>query len=443
MKMPRPLEAPDRLRVSVVGTGYLGTTHAVSMAQLGHDVVAMDIEQEKIAMLSECELPFFEPGLAELLRKCVEVGRLRFTSSYDDVSEADIHFVCVGTPQLHGSFNADLRLVETAFTELARRVTRPTIIVGKSTVPAGTALRMADAVRDLAGGGQVEVAWNPEFLREGHAVEDALQPDRLIFGVKSPRAERLLRAVYRPIIEGGCPVMVTDYATAELVKVSANTFLAMKISFINAMAQICEATGAAVLPLAEALGYDDRIGRRFLSPGLGFGGGCLPKDVRALYACATDLGLDDVATFIRQIDVINLSRRDRALTLGRELLGGSYARKRVCVLGAAFKPNTDDVRDSPALAVAVAAHREGAQVVMHDPVAMNSARRIHPEIEYADTVVTAAREVDLVMLLTDWTDFEEMDPALLSGVVRSRNVLDGRNVLTPERWRSAGWTYRA
>ena len=443
VKMPRPLESPDCRRVSVVGAGYLGTTHAVSMAQLGHDVVAMDIEREKIAMLSECELPFFEPGLAELLRKSMEAGRLRFTTSYDDVAEADVHFVCVGTPQLPGSFNADLRPVETAFTELARRVTGPTIIVGKSTVPVGTALRMADAVGRHAAGGQVEVAWNPEFLREGHAVEDALQPDRLIFGVKSPQAEQLLRAVYRPIIEDGCPVMVTDYATAELVKVSANTFLAMKISFINAMAQICEATGAAVLPLAEALGYDDRIGRRFLSPGLGFGGGCLPKDVRALCACATDLGLDDVAAFIRQVDAINLSRRDRALALGRELLGGTYAHKRVCVLGAAFKPNTDDVRDSPALAVAVAAHQEGAQVIMHDPVAMNSARRIHPEIEYADTIVTAAREADLVMLLTDWTDFEDMDPALLSGVVRSRNVLDGRNVLTPEHWRSAGWTYRA
>ncbi|MEV1241444.1 UDP-glucose/GDP-mannose dehydrogenase family protein [Nonomuraea sp. NPDC049750] len=443
MKISQSLESSDRLQVSVIGAGYLGTAHAVGMAQLGHDVVAMDIDKEKIARLSACELPFFEPGLGELLRKSVEAGRLRFTASYDDVAEADVHFVCVGTPQLPGSFNADLRWVETAFAELARRVSGPAIIVGKSTVPVGTARRMADVVRHQTDGGRVEVAWNPEFLREGHAVQDTLQPDRLIFGVESQWAEQLLRAVYQPIIEDGCPLVVTDYATAELVKVSANAFLAMKISFINAMAQICEATGGAVLPLAEALGYDDRIGRRFLGPGLGFGGGCLPKDVRALYACATDLGLDEVATFIRQIDAINLSRRDRALALGRELLGGTYEGRRVCVLGAAFKPNTDDVRDSPALAVAVAAHREGARVTMHDPVAMTSARLAHPEIEYADTIVTAASEADLVMLLTDWTEFQDMDPALLSNVVRGRNVLDGRNALAPERWRAAGWSYRA
>ncbi|WP_433445538.1 UDP-glucose dehydrogenase family protein [Nonomuraea sp. CA-141351] len=427
--------------MSVIGCGYLGASHAVGMAQLGHDVIALDIDKDKIAALSACELPFFEPGLGELLRKSVESGRLRFTTSYDEIAGSDVHFVCVGTPQLAGSFNADLRWVESAFVELAQRVTEPAIIVGRSTVPVGTARRMADVVRGH--GSRAEVAWNPEFLREGRAVEDTLQPARLVFGVESPQAEQLLRAVYRPIIEDGSPVVVADYATAELVKVSANAFLATKISFINAIAQICEATGADVLRIAEALGYDNRIGRDFLGPGLGFGGGCLPKDIRALYACAADLRLADVATFIRQIDVINASRRDRALSLGRELLGGSYAEKRVCVLGAAFKPNTDDVRDSPALAVAVAAHQEGARVVVHDPVATESARGVHPEIEYADRIVMAARDADLIMLLTDWTDFADIDPVQLSGVVRCRNMLDGRNVLTPERWRSAGWTYRA
>ncbi|MEV0231183.1 UDP-glucose/GDP-mannose dehydrogenase family protein [Nonomuraea sp. NPDC050786] len=425
----------------MIGCGYLGTSHAVGMAQLGHDVIALDIDEDKIAALSACELPFYEPGLGELLRKNVESGRLRFTTSYDEIAGADVHFVCVGTPQLAGSFNADLRWVESAFAELARRLTEPAVIVGRSTVPVGTARRMADLVRGHTG--RVEVAWNPEFLREGRAVEDTLQPARLVFGVESPQAERLLRAVYRPIIEDGCPVVVGDYATAELVKVSANAFLATKISFINAIAQICEATGADVLRIAEALGHDVRIGRDFLGPGLGFGGGCLPKDIRALYACAADLGLADVATLIRQIDVVNTSRRERAFAVGRELLGGSYAEKRVCVLGAAFKPNTDDVRDSPALAVAVAAHEAGARVVVHDPVAMESARRVHPEIEYADTVLMAARDADVIMLLTEWTDFADIDPVQLSGVVRCRNMLDGRNALTPERWRSAGWTYRA
>ncbi|MDP4511948.1 UDP-glucose dehydrogenase family protein [Nonomuraea turcica] len=442
-KLSQPLESSGCLRVSVIGAGYLGTTHAIGMALLGHDVVAMDIEKEKIAQLSSCELPFFEPGLGELLRKCMELGRIRFTTSYDDAAEADIHFVCVGTPQLPGSLNADLRWVETAFIELARRVCGPAIIVGKSTVPTGTARRMAEIVRRHSADRRVGVAWNPEFLREGCAIEDTLRPNRLIFGVESPHAEKLLRAVYQPIIERGCPVVVTDYATAELAKVSANAFLAMKISFINAMAQICEATGAAVLPLTETLGYDDRIGRRFLGPGLGFGGGCLPKDLRALCACAADQGLDDVASLFRQVDAINLSRRHRALALGRELLGGTYAGKRVCVLGAAFKPNTDDIRDSPALAVGVAAYREEAYVVIHDPVAMNSAKRVHPELEYAETIVEASRDSDLIMLLTEWTEFIDMDPALLSTAVRSRNIFDGRNALTAERWHSAGWNYRA
>ncbi|MFC6086315.1 UDP-glucose dehydrogenase family protein [Sphaerisporangium aureirubrum] len=437
------MSAPERLTVSVVGTGYLGTAHAAGMAQLGHDVVAMDVDAEKIALLSACELPFFEPGLGALLRKGVESGRLRFTTSYDDLAGAGAHFVCVGTPQAPGSCAADLRWVEAAFGELAARLTGPALIVGKSTVPAGTARRMAETVRRITGGDRVEVAWNPEFLREGHAVEDTLRPDRLVFGVETPRAEKVLREVYRPVIEEGCPVVVADYATAELVKVSANAFLAMKISFINAIAQVCEATGAAVLPLAEALGYDDRIGPRFLGPGLGFGGGCLPKDIRALYSCAGDLGLDEVAAFLRQVDVINLGRRDRVLALGRDLLGGSYAGARVCALGAAFKPNTDDVRDSPALAVASAAQAEGARVVVHDPVAVDGARRLRPDLVYADSILTAARGADLVLLLTDWTEFENLDPAVLSPVVRRRNMVDGRNLLIPARWRAAGWAYRA
>jgi UDPglucose 6-dehydrogenase len=438
-------EGAGRLRVSVIGTGYLGTAHAVGMAELGHDVIGMDVDPEKIALLSACEVPFFEPGLSELLRKNVEAGRLRFTGSYDEVAAgADIHFVCVGTPQLPGSLDADLRWVETAFTELSRRLAGPALVVGKSTVPVGTAKRMAEIVRrHAAGDGRVEVTWSPEFLREGHAVEDTLRPDRLVFGVESAWGEQLLRRVYGPVIRDGCPVVTTGYATAELIKVSANAFLGMKISFINAIAQICEASGADVLPLAEALGYDERIGGRFLGPGLGFGGGCLPKDLRALLACASDLGLRDVADFLRQIDTINLSRRARALAIGRELLGGAYAGRRVCLLGAAFKPNTDDVRDSPALAVAEAVHHEGGEVVIHDPVATGSARRSHPHLGYADTLAGAARDADLVMLLTDWTEWHDMDPAVLDKWVRGRNMVDARNVLAPERWRSAGWNYRA
>lgn len=430
--------------MSVIGTGYLGTAHAVGMAELGHDVIGMDVDREKIAALSACEVPFFEPGLTELLRKNVEAGRLRFTASYDEVAaDADIHFVCVGTPQLPGALGADLRWVESAFTELSARLTGPALVVGKSTVPVGTARRMAEVVRrHAADGAPVEVTWSPEFLREGHAVEDTLRPDRLVFGVASARGERLLREVYRPVIEHHCPVVVTDYATAELIKVSANTFLAMKISFINAIAEICEAAGADVLPLAAALGHDERIGGSFLGPGLGFGGGCLPKDIRALLACASELGLGDVAAFLHQIDVINLRRRTRVVDVGREVLGGRYAGRRVCVLGAAFKPDTDDVRDSPALAVAQAVHDEGAEVVVHDPVAAGGAARSHPRLRYAGTLAGAAKDADLVMLLTDWTEWRGMDPAVLEPWVRERNIVDARNALSPSRWRSAGWNYR-
>ncbi|MFD8564437.1 UDP-glucose dehydrogenase family protein [Streptosporangium canum] len=433
------------MRVSVIGTGYLGTAHAVGMAQLGHDVIGMDTDRDKVARLSAGEIPFYEAGLGELLRKNAEAGRLRFTSSYREAAaEADVHFICVGTPQLAGSFRADLRWVEAAFTELASHLRGPAMVVGKSTVPVGTARRMADTVRRHAtSADEIEVAWNPEFLREGRAIEDTLRPDRLIFGVGSPRAEELLRGVYRPVIEAGCPVVVTDYETTELVKASANAFLAMKISFINAMAQICEATGADVLRLAEGLGHDDRIGRSFLGPGLGFGGGCLPKDLRALMACASHLELHDVAAFLGQIDTINLGRRLRVVAVGRDLLAGSYEGKRVCVLGAAFKPNTDDIRDSPALAVALAVHQEGADVVVHDPVAGDNVRRLHAELEFADSLLAAARGADLVMLLTDWTEFRDMDPAALTPLVRNQNVVDARNALAPGRWRSAGWNYRA
>ncbi|MEU7856537.1 UDP-glucose/GDP-mannose dehydrogenase family protein [Nonomuraea sp. NPDC049141] len=434
-----------RPRISVIGTGYLGTTHAVGMASLGYEVTGMDIDQNKIAMLVDGEAPFYEPGLTELLRKNIEAGRLRFTTSYEKaVADADVHFVCAGTPQLAGSYRADLRWVEAAFTDLAPHLHGPALVVGKSTVPVGTARRMAEIVRRHAPSGAYhEVAWNPEFLREGRAVEDTLRPDRLVFGVASPWAEELLYRVYQPIIEDDCPAVVTDYETAELVKTSANAFLGLKISFINAMAQICEATGGDVLRLAEALGHDDRIGHAFLGPGLGFGGGCLPKDIRALLACTTDLGLHDVATLLAQVDAINLSRRSRTVALGRELLDGSYEGKNVCVLGAAFKPNTDDVRDSPALAVAIAVQQEGAEVVVHDSVAGANARRTHPELAYADSLVEAAQDADLVMVLTDWTEFRSMDPAVLSPLVRRRTVVDARNCLSPESWRAAGWEYRA
>jgi UDPglucose 6-dehydrogenase len=414
------------------------------MVELGYEVIGMDVDEPKIEQLRAGQVPFFEPGLPELLGKHIDGGRLRFTTSYAEVADfADVHFVCVGTPQRPGELAADLTYVEAAMTGLAEHLTRKVLVVGKSTVPAGTAERMQRLLTAQAPGTGVELAWNPEFLREGFAVEDTLRPDRLVFGVRTAWAEQQIRAALAPVIETGCPVVVTDFATAELVKVAANSFLATKISFINAMAEVCEATGADVTQLAEAIGYDARIGRRFLNAGLGFGGGCLPKDIRAFIARAQELGVDQAVSFLREVDQINLRRRARTLEFGQNLLDGSYRGARVAVLGAAFKPNSDDIRDSPALDVAAAAHALGAGVVGYDPQAGANARRAHPELEFADSLHEAVRGADLVMLLTEWQEFQTMQPEAIGQLVSRRNLVDGRNVLDPAQWRAAGWRYRA
>ena len=431
-------------KLSVLGTGYLGATHAVAMVELGYDVIGLDVDEAKVARLTAGDVPFFEPGLPELLRKALDSGRLRFTTSYQEVADfADVHFVCVGTPQRPDGYAADLTYVEAAFSTLAPLLDRRALVVGKSTVPAGTAQRMSELVASLAPSDEVEVAWNPEFLREGFAVEDTLHPDRLVFGVQSAAAEEALRAAFAPVISSGTPVVVTDFATAELVKVAANSFLATKISFINAMAEVCEVVHADVTALSEALGYDSRIGKRFLHAGLGFGGGCLPKDIRAFMARAEELGAQDALAFLEEVDAINKRRRARAIDLGRELLDGDYAGKRVCVWGAAFKPNSDDIRDSPALDVAAAAQKLGAAVIVYDPEAMENAKRTHPQLAMASSALEAARNADVLLLLTEWSEFRETDPSMLASVVAAPHIVDGRNALDPATWRAAGWTYRA
>ncbi|MBV9292172.1 MAG: UDP-glucose/GDP-mannose dehydrogenase family protein, partial [Frankiales bacterium] len=382
-------------RLSVIGTSYLGATHAACMAELGYDVVGLDVDEVKVARLMSGEVPFFEPGLEELLRKNLDTGRLRFTTSYDDIVDADVHFVCVGTPQRADSHAADLSFVFSVVDELAPRLTRPCVVVGKSTVPVGTA--EAIAARLLAegpAGSDVELVWNPEFLREGWAIEDTLRPDRLVFGVQSEQGERVMRDVFGPIIGEGVPVVITDLATAQLVKVAANAFLATKISFINAMAEVCEVTHADVKKLSEALSHDSRIGGRFLHAGLGFGGGCLPKDIRAFMARADELGVDQALSFLREVDAINQRRRARMVDLALESVDGDLAGRRVGVLGASFKPNSDDIRDSPALDVASRIKERGAHVTVYDPAALDVARRHYPALTYAESAVDAARDAD-------------------------------------------------
>jgi UDPglucose 6-dehydrogenase len=428
-------------RVTVVGTGYLGLTHAVCLADLGHEVLGIDVDEDKIAKAANGEAPFFEPGLEPLLRKNLDAGRLRFTTSFAEAGAfGQVHFLCVGTPEAE-SGRADLGFVHAAAGALAPHLTSPCLIVGKSTVPVGTARQVMNRVRAIAPAGhRVDLAWNPEFLREGHAVQDSLTPDRIVLGVTSDRAEALLREVYAMPLAGGVPLLVMDLETAELVKVAANAFLATKISFINAMAEVCEAAGADVIPLAEALGYDARIGRRFLSPGLGFGGGCLPKDVRAFRATASALDVDSLVSLLSSVDAINQGRRDRVVSLARETAGGTLDGKRVAVLGVAFKPNSDDVRDSPSLAVCERLTAEGALVSVHDPVAMPNAAKRQPGLVYARSVSAAAKGADLVLHLTEWSDYQAIDPAALARVVAQRVIIDARCCLDAGLWHDAGWT---
>jgi UDPglucose 6-dehydrogenase len=413
------------------------------MADLGYEVIGLDIDQQKIDVLRSGTVPFYEPGLDEVLVRAIESGRLTFTTSFEEVAAfADIHFICVGTPQAPGAQRADVSQVFGSIESLTRHLRPGALVVGKSTVPVGTAAEIATRLA-LSGIDGVEVAWNPEFLREGFAVEDTMHPDRLVVGVHSARAEELLREVYSPITDEGVPFLVTDFPTAELVKVAANSFLATKISFINAMAEVCEAAGADVAQLAVAIGHDPRIGSRFLSAGLGFGGGCLPKDIRAFMARAGELGAEDAVAFLREVDQINLRRRASTVDLARDALGGTFRDRRITVLGAAFKPDSDDVRDSPSLDVAVAMANAGGNVVVHDPKALVNAERVYPHLTYEQDLAAAMSGAELIVLGTEWREYRELDPSTIHGATGERHVIDGRNTLDPQAWRNAGWTYRA
>ena len=432
------------MRISVVGCGYLGAVHAACMAELGHEVTGIDVDEAKIEALSAGRAPFYEPGFDELLTRALGTGRLRFTTDPGcaGLAEAELHFIAVGTPQSETGA-ADLSYVDAAVQTLLAGASPGSVVAGKSTVPVGTAARLAErlAERDLA------LVWNPEFLREGFAVEDTLHPDRIVYGLPAdPGPAQLARArldeAYARLLSDGIPQIVTDYATAELVKVAANSFLATKISFINAMAELCEATGGDVTALASALGHDDRIGRRFLGAGVGFGGGCLPKDIRAFLARAKELGVHDAVAFLREVDAINQRRRDRVVDLALRSLGDRMPGARVVVLGAAFKPNSDDIRDSPALDIAHRLHQLGAQVSVTDPKALGAVARRHPDLATEPDLHRALRDADRVLLLTEWAEYAGIDPSAAAGLVRRPAIIDGRNALDPARWRAAGWTYQ-
>jgi UDPglucose 6-dehydrogenase len=433
------------MRISVLGCGYLGAVHAVCMAKLGHEVVGYDVDAAKVAALAKGASPFFEPGLGEMLAEEIATGRLTFVTDPAAMHGCDVHFICVGTPQKRGEPGADLRYVDAAFADLLPHLRAGDVVAGKSTVPVGTAERLAEQIEE-SGAGAILV-WNPEFLREGHAIVDTLKPNRMVYGLPpgepGESARKVMDEVYAEILAAGTPLVVTDHTTAQLVKVAANSFLATKISFINAMAELCEATGGDVTQLAQAIGHDPRIGPAFLNAGLGFGGGCLPKDIRAFMARAGELGVDQALTFLGEVDSINMRRRVRMVDLAREVCGGSIVGVKIAVLGAAFKPNSDDVRDSPALSVAAQASLQGAHVVVTDPQAIENAQAKWPDLTFVETVEEALSGADLVLLLTEWQEYVSLDPAETLKLVHTPRILDGRNALDPAKWRGAGWTYRA
>ena len=429
------------LKLSVIGCGYLGATHAACMSSLGFEVVGIDTDATKVAMLNRGELPFYEPGLDSLLASEMTTGRLSFSTEFSDAADADVHFICVGTPQSKDGLAADLTYVKSSVTAIAPHLKAGALVVGKSTVPVGTAHMLREQLAQSAP--QADLAWNPEFLREGFAVEDTLRPNRLVVGVVNDRAEAILKDVYKPIIDLGTPWIRADLPTAELVKVAANSFLATKISFINAMAEICEAAGGDVTVLAKAIGYDPRIGSRFLQAGIGFGGGCLPKDIRAFMARAQELGANQALEFLREIDAINLRARQRVIDVVRADLSEDLTQYKIAVLGATFKPDSDDVRDSPALDIAVQLNAAGAKVVVHDPKGIEPARKRFPDLDYRESVLDAVKDVDAILHLTEWKEYRELDPQVIGTLVKSKFLIDGRNMLDREKWRQAGWRVHA
>ncbi|CAN2182114.1 Ugd Predicted UDP-glucose 6-dehydrogenase [Candidatus Nanopelagicaceae bacterium] len=429
------------LTLSVVGCGYLGATHAACMSSLGFNVVGVDTDPEKVALLQSGKLPFYEPGLDTLLEQEMKTGRLSFTTDFSAVKDADVHFVCVGTPQSKDGLAADLTYVKSAVAAIAPHLKDGSLVVGKSTVPVGTAQGLRDELSKIAP--QADLAWNPEFLREGFAVEDTLTPNRLVVGVANDRAEEILKEVYEPVIALGTPWIRADLPTSELVKVAANSFLATKISFINAMAEVCEAAGGDVTVLAKAIGYDPRIGNRFLQAGIGFGGGCLPKDIRAFMARAEELGAKQALEFLREIDAINLRARQRVIDVVRGELSEDLTKYKIAVLGATFKPDSDDVRDSPALDIAAQLHAAGAEIVVHDPQGIEPARKRFPTLKYAEVVNDAVKDADLILHLTEWKEYRQIDPVALGSLVKGKIIIDGRNMLDRTLWRNAGWKFHA
>ncbi|WP_031074225.1 UDP-glucose dehydrogenase family protein [Streptomyces sp. NRRL WC-3742] len=432
------------MRVSVIGCGHLGASHAAAMAELGHEVVGVEIDPDKCAILATGASWFYEAGMDDLLAKHVPTGRLRFTTSLAEAAAfADVHFLAVGTPLRADGQGYDVSQVLGAAEQLVPLLTRPATIIGKSTVTVGTVARLQQIITERAGVEGIELVWNPEFLREGHAVADSLFPDRILVGLSSPTALATVEQVYAPIMaRGDIEMVVTDPATAEVAKSAANAFLATKISYINAMAQVCDLTGANIDDVAHVMGIDKRIGHGGMRAGLGYGGGCLPKDVAAFAHAVTLLGATDATGLLDAVQAVNRSRMDTAVQLVTRAVGRPLAGLTIGYLGAAFKAGTSDVRDSPALRLADRLHDLGATVRVHDPESLDNARHSHPHLAFAPTALDAVSGADLVVIATEWGQYTR-DPKLpvaAADRTPARTVVDVRNALDAEPWLAAGWT---
>jgi UDPglucose 6-dehydrogenase len=425
-------------QICVVGVGYVGLVTAACFADLGNRVIALDIDEEKIEGLKALKMPIYEPGLEELVERNVKSGRITFTTSYADALDStEFAFIAVGTPSgVDGE--ADLQYVAAAARSIAEHMQDNLIIINKSTVPVGTGDWVADIVRDS----QVKpvpfaVVSCPEFLREGSAISDFMNPHRTILGSLDREAAEKVAQLHLPL---RAPIMITDLRTAEMIKYASNAFLATKISFINEMANICEALGADVKEVAVGMGYDNRIGPHFLEAGMGYGGSCFPKDVLALAHMAAEKGRHP--QLLRAVMEINSDRRRTAIEDLRRMVGG-FAGKQIGILGLAFKPNTDDMRDAPAVDIAAAILAEGATVKAYDPVAMKVARNLLPEVQMCRDAYEAAQDSDALIVVTDWNEFKQLDLRQVRDLMRTPVLYDGRNIYDPATVRALGYNYRA
>jgi UDPglucose 6-dehydrogenase len=428
------------MRIAMIGTGYVGLVSGACFAEFGVEVTCVDKDEAKIESLKQGQIPIFEPGLEQLVENSVKAGRLSFTTELKNaVAEADGVFIAVGTPSRRGDGHADLTYVYAAAKEIAQALRGYTVVVTKSTVPVGTGKEVARIIRETRPDAEFDVVSNPEFLREGSAINDFMRPDRVVIGTNAERAREVMRQLYRPLYLIETPMVLTSVETSELIKYAANTFLATKITFINEIADLCEALNCDVHDVARGIGLDGRIGRKFLHPGPGYGGSCFPKDTLALVRTAQEAA--SPLRIVETVVEVNDRRKRRMADKIIEACGGSVAGKTIAVLGLTFKPNTDDMRDSPSLVIVPALQQAGATVRAYDPEGMEEAKRLLTDVVWCDTAYEGMGGADALVILTEWNQFRALDLARVKRLLRQPVLVDLRNIYEPADMIAAGFAY--